>query len=293
MLISWSQKALFVMVLAPTLAFISCSGEKTDTGDAQLADTSQTAADSTSEVKRMRMVVGGLESGEPDSLKEIDSRMFSTWKVATYQNVKALCPTTHAHAGGLDQLAQAVHAAMTNDCRFLRMNIPRDTIVVIYYTGPGQGKEVTGMNHSFALNDTLHHWPPNHLGTPIMKYLIPKWQPGPPGNRFLRNGLLTLLDNSGENYHERTVSNYRRGTLEHLSELAVNPFLESDEQCRQSAMAASFVDFVVFNFGVETFKRLWDSDHDFETAVEDEFDITVDSLHTLWVTMLEDVFPEP
>jgi hypothetical protein len=272
---------------------MSCSGEKADTGDPSLADTAQAADDTTSDVRRMRMVVGGLESGEPDSLKEIDPQTFNGWKAVVYQNVRVMCPPTHAHAGQLDQMAQAIDMAMIHDCQFLRMNMPRDTLVVMYYTGPGQGKEVTGMNHSFALNDTLHHWPPNHLGTPIMKYLIPKWQPGPPGSHFLRNGLLTLLDNSGENYHERTVNNHRRGTLEHLSELAVNPYLEFDEECRQSAMAASFVDFVVFNFGVETFKRLWDSDGDFETAVNEEFNITVDSLHTLWVTMLEEVFPEP
>ncbi|UCG62784.1 MAG: hypothetical protein JSV52_05740 [Candidatus Zixiibacteriota bacterium] len=287
MLISVRRKVVVLSVLSMMLILISCSDKQAETSDTAPEDTITASADSGKSVQTIRMVVGGIEPEGPENLLPIDPAMFRDWKSATHENFKLLCPQDHAHATSVDGLVRAMHRGMENACRFLAIDMPSQEIVIIYYTGPGQAKEVTGMNYPFYTGDTLHYWPPRHLGLPVMKYLIAKWQQGGTRHEFLAHGLITLLDGSGKNFHRWTLNSYEHNNFIPLSRLAVDTNVNCNHVAKEAAFAASFVDFVVYGYGIDALARLYQSPEPFDNAVENVFDITTDSLQAQWVATLE------
>lgn len=289
MITSLNIKRFLIVPLAVAVGLISCSDKQTDEGKPAEQDTVVSAADSVKKPETIRMVVGGTLPSGPEKLLPIDPATFDDWKVVRFENIKLLCPKDHAHAATVDGLARAIHRALNNACRFMSVNVPTDTIVVIYYTGPGHGKEITGMNYSLAIGDTLHYWPPNNLGVPVTKYVIPKWQNIQPRHDFLRQGLITLLDGSGKDYHKWTLTAFEENRFTPLSELAVDSTISADEGGQPVALSASFVDFVVYSYGIDGLSKLYRSHDDFDKAVEGSFGITTDSLQTQWITVLKQV----
>ena len=281
-----------MVAITMTISFaLSCSNDTSETQETAQIDTSSQAPVRETVANVRRLTIGGSAENNPDSLRVIDPQTFSDWKVTTYENIRLLCPSDHAHLADINRLAKSFSDAMDNACRFLEINKPQETIVVLYYTGPGQAREITGMNRSFVLGDTLHHWPPNNLGLPIIKYLIPKWQDIEPRHKFLRNGLVTLLNNPGNNYHKRTLHSYNDNTFWPLRELAVDSALNGYSERRESAMAASFVDFVAYRYGVEKLAELYRSEDEFGATVEKTFGVSTEDLQTLWIGLLEQVVP--
>lgn len=247
--------------------------------------------DTTAKSEVLRFVVGTREATGPDSLREIDAGTFDGWVAAHYLNVKVMCASDHLHVSKLPEMTKNYYTALANDCSFFRIDVPDDTIVVIYYTGPGQAWEITGMNHAFYLGDTLHNWPPEKFGTPLAKYLVAKWQSREPRHQFLKHGLYTLLDNSGENFHKLTLANSRSGKFVSLADLAVSPTIDSDFERQESAMAASFVDFIVFRYGIAKLADLYRSQEPFDQAVQKELGVSINKLQSEWLALLAQVVP--
>lgn len=291
MMVSLIRACILPCFLAMPLSLLSCSkDEKPPPGDTA-AGRVHVAGDSTAKDNVLRLVVGGREPTGADSLREIDPQTYENWVVATHENIKMLCPPEYVHASTLPSMAESYHTVMVNDCRFLGIDTPSDTIVVLYYTGPGQAWDITGMNHAFYLGDTLHNWPPERFGTPMIKYLLPKWQSGEPKHRFLKHGLYTLLDHSGDNYHRLSLASFDSGGFDSLSALAVDPEVDSDFERRKSALAASFVDFVVYRYGIEKLTALYRSQEPFDQAVQEVIGVPVSSLQSEWTALLKQVVP--
>lgn len=292
MMVSYSQTLGSTCLLILCLNLLSCSeGEReqpSDTAEGQV----YVGADSTAKDSVLRFVVGSREVTGPDSLKEIDPRLYNEWLVARHENIKALCPPEYVNASTLPSIAQGYYTVMTNDCRFLGVAVPRDTIVVLFYTGPGQAWDITGMNHSFYLGDTLHTWPPEKFGTPMIKYLLPRWESGEPKHQFLKHGIYALLDHSGDNYHEHSLANIRNGRLNSLSALAASSGVNSDFERQESGMAASFVDFLVYRYGIDKLRALYRSQEPFDQAVEKVMGFPVTDLQSEWFALLEEVVAE-
>ncbi len=282
---------LLAAIATTVFLVISCSNDSSETQESTQIDPTTQAPARDSVVNVQRFTIGGSAENDPDSLRVIDPQIFSDWKVTTYKNLRLLTPPNHPHSYDLNRLVSSFGEAMVNACRFLNINKPQDTITILFYTGPGQAREITGMNRSFALGDTLHHWPPNNLGLPIMKYLIPKWQDVEPRHKFLRNGLVTLLNNSGANFHKRTLDSYQNGGFWPLRQLAVDSALNGYSERRESAMAASFVDFAVYRYGVGKLADLYRSEDEFGVAVEKIFGVSTADLQTQWIGLLEEVVP--
>ena len=207
--VSLNIRILIIGLVVVTVGLISCSDKQSEEAQPVPQDTVAVAKDSVKRTETIRMVVGSELPSGPEELLPIDPGIYEDWKVVTVDNIKLLCPVDHAHAATVEGLARAMQRALLNGCQFLQIQPPTNKIVIIYYTGPGQAKEITGMNYSFATGDTLHYWPPNALGVPVMKYLVPRWQNIEPRHIFLREGLIKLLDGSGKDYHNRALTAWR------------------------------------------------------------------------------------
>jgi hypothetical protein len=162
------------------------------------------------------------------------------------------------------------------------MPVPSETLEVFYYTGFGQGREMTGQEYPFATDTAIHFWLPSFPGVTLMQWLVLKWVPVDTRHQFLKHGLITLLDYSGWNYHFSTMIFVENDTFVTLADLAVDSATNSNTERFQSAEAASFVDFIATDFGVQHLEALYRDSTGFNDAVARIFGMPVDSLQRRW-----------
>ena len=217
----------------------------------------------------------------------LDANKYKDWITYTYENVKIIYPSSHPLATNLEPMAKGYTEATRQICRYLTIDIPLDTLVIYYYTGFGQGREMTGREYPFADSSAIHFWIPSFYGPTLMQYLIPRWQDKEPKYSFLKHGLIALFDYSGQNYYQSTQGYLDKGNFLPLLMLASDTTVNSDTERHQSAEAATFVDFVVYHFGVEGLNRLYTTKAPFEEAVTEIFKMPVDSLEGLWLDFVK------
>ncbi len=213
---------------------------------------------------------------------------YRDWQTFSYRNVKIVYPPGYPSADKFPNVAANYVAGLTRDCRFFEIDVPDDTLVVYFYTGYGQGSEMTGREYPYADSTSIHFWLPSFPGTTLMQWLLPRWQNVEPEYPFLKHGLIALLDYSGQNYHTSTQRYIEQGEFIPLRELAVDTTINSDIERYQSAEAASFVDFVSYYFSIDGLTMLYQSRAPFETAIENIFMMPVDSLQGLWLDFVKE-----
>lgn len=234
------------------------------------------------------VVMTGCSSEEKKDSTAIDSR-YESWKTYTYQNVRIIYSPDHPHEKLLHKMAVWYGFALRRDCGFLQIPLPENELVVFYYTGFGQGREITGHKYPFADSTAIHFWLPSHKGPTLMQYLLPLWLNKEPQFKFLKHGLITLFDYSDQDYHEFTYRFYNDTTFIPLIELAVDTTVDSNTERLQSAEAASFVDFLVYTYGPQALRLLYRAETSFEMATQGILKIEVDSLQTKWIDFVEKV----
>jgi hypothetical protein len=183
----------------------------------------------------------------------------------------------------MEQLAADYSRIIARTCNLLKAEVPTDTLHVMYYTGVGQGRELTGREYPFAVVDTIHFWLPSFLGVTLMHYLIPKWQPEEPRYEFFKHGVITTFDYSGQNYHKTVMRMRETGIFTPLAMAVLDTTIDSNTEREQSAEAASFVEFILRNGGAVALNELYRSRTSLDSSVVSIFGISVDSLQTLWL----------
>ncbi len=224
---------------------------------------------------------GQSESGEKEQ-QTVNSK-YQDWKTFTYQNIKIIHPAGHPLENNLGDMAAGYVTALRRNCEFLEIDAADDTLIIYFYTGFGQGREMTGEEYPFADSAAIHFWFPSFYGPTLMQYLLLKWHGVEPRYRFLKHGLIALFDYSGQNYHQFTLRHIEEGKFIPLNELAADTTVNSNTERLQTAEAASFVDFISYHFGIQGLDLLYLARAPFETAVEGIFTIPVDSLEKLWL----------
>jgi hypothetical protein len=225
-------------------------------------------------------------SSQPEEPDPFDDPKYEGWKVYTYQNVKILYQPGHPQEAGFEQVAAGYVRAMAGVSEMLNMPVPDDTIRVIFYTGWGQGREMTGQQASFVEDGVIHFWVPSHLGVTFMHWFLPHWVPTGPAHEFLWHGLVTLFDYSGYDYHKMTLDYIENGRFIPLADLAVDSTIDSNTERLQSAEAASFVAFALAWYGPDQLKMLYRTDIPFDRLVRDSLFVTVDSLQNQWINVI-------
>ncbi len=214
---------------------------------------------------------------------------YTNWEIYSYDGIQIIYPPDHPLKGTFYDVARGYQTILRRSCQFLQIPVP-DTIRIYFYTGYGQGQQMTGKEYPFATDDAIHFWIPSFYGPPLLQYLIPRWIPQEPTFKFLREGIIALLDFSGQNYHQLVLKLIDDNMYVPLTKLANDTLVNSNEERLQSAEAASFVDYLVYTYGMQTFKRLYISpEKDFEKATGSIYNISPDSLQTLWLSFVRSV----
>jgi len=211
------------------------------------------------------------------------STVYDGWQNFTYGAIRLHFPAGHPQQSKMNEAAQNFGAARRRDALFLGLPEPIDTVDIMYYTGYGQGREVTGLEYPGVINDTIHFWLPSYYGPVMARYMIDQWLPRATRFPFLKEGIITLLDFSGQNHHQTTLNLIGERKFVSLLELSMDTTVNSNLDRIQSAEAASFVDFVVFNYGTAALGALYTAEVPFSIVVNGLFSVSVDSLQMLWL----------
>jgi len=225
-----------------------------------------------------------LGCGEKKQVKEEPRYQIPDgWVTYTYEDVKMIYPPDHPLAGTVHDFAVWYSWALRTDCRFLQIPVPVDTLIVFWYTGHFQGNEMTHHYYPWADSVAIHFWLPSFKGPTLMQFLLPYWLDKKPQFKFLREGMIALLDYSNQNYHETTWHYYQHDSLISLEELAKDTTVDSNKERYQSAEAASFVDFFVINYGMRALRLLYRAETDWGLATRGILHVEPDSLQTQWI----------
>ncbi|UCC43125.1 MAG: hypothetical protein JSU65_08210 [Candidatus Zixiibacteriota bacterium] len=208
---------------------------------------------------------------------------YDDWLTYRYENFVILYPPKHPNESGLESIGTNYINCIDRVVTDLRMSPLTDCILFVYYTGYGSGREMTGRQYPFATDTAIHFWLPSFPGPVLMQYLLPLWVPGEPHYRFLKHGLISLYDFSGQAYHEFTVGYINKDRFIKLADLAADTTVNSNTERHQSAEAASFCAFVMGQFGADTLKALYQSSEPFDQAVPALFGMSVEALENYWL----------
>jgi len=208
---------------------------------------------------------------------------YEGWGKYSYQHFVFHYPEGSYWGRNIDRLSQAYEKYLQEDCTFLGLPLPKDTIHFFIHNNDKEMEELTGHNKTFITGNQIH-WdriPP--FGTPLAIYLVDNMGIRRTDYDFLYDGLITLRDYSGSDYHHNTAS------LQELKRfIPLDSLIDNERYSRQNKRdreweAASFIAFITYNFGINRFKMLWQSTASFETAIKELFGVDMKTFEEKWV----------
>jgi hypothetical protein len=239
-------------------------------------------------------VFSGCQKEGSDSKKgaaKADPR-YADWKSCTYQNIKIMYPPGHPQESTMTTMAAGYIGAMAKVNQVLGVPPLTDTLLIYYYTGFGQGRGMTGQEYPYADSTSIHFWLPSFYGPTMMQYLLPRWAPDPPRHKFLKHGLISLFDFSGQNYHASTIGYKNAGELISLANLAVDSATNSNEERYESAEAASLCACILADYGPMALRELYLSNMSFDSSVSQVLGLSLDTLQMRWLNFVKENVPK-
>lgn len=226
--------------------------------------------------------------GKEEPLERITSdARFRGWAFYDYETVRILRPPSHPVEKQIPEMAYIYARGIKEISRMLGMEPPTDTLIVVFYSGYGQGEEWTGKENSYYEDRVIHFWLPSFVGPTLVDFVVTYYQKDPPAFPFLKHGLRALFDYSGQDYHGITTGFPARNMFIPLGDLAVDANINSDTERHQTAEAASFVAFILANYGPGRLSSLWTSKLPFDKTVSDLFLKPVDALEQEWLAFAD------
>jgi len=208
---------------------------------------------------------------------------YADWQWYAWDRVKIFHPPNHLHLDDFQSMSKNYLNSIDQISHMLAMDAPQDTLIIFYYTGFGQGREFTGTLYPYVEDGVIHFWLPSFPGPTLVDWLLPKWVEDSASYPFLRHGLRALFDFSGQNYHQATYNNLRDTLYVPLAKLPTDTTISSDEERVQSAEAASFIAYVLANYGAIRLRTMYQYDQPFDVMIRDLFQKPVDSLEQDWL----------
>jgi len=234
------------------------------------------------------------EKNAPDITEEsapifsFDKANYISWQTYIYRKIKIIYSPDNPFQEQLENMASGYDFALRKNSQFFGIDVPGDTVVIYYYKSHLEGEKITGSFNPFVDDARrIHFWQPNRYAPVLTEYMLPFWQEGEPRFLFLKHGLMALLDYSNRNYHKVTQSFIDDTAFIPLEKLAVDTVINSHVERYQSAIAASFVDFLIYYYGIGALEKLYIADDSFDVAVARIFSITPDSLQVLWLNLVK------
>ncbi len=223
------------------------------------------------------MVFNGCQDKKPERPPHYEG-----WQIYSYKHFIYHFPPDNFWGRNIDRFSTAYERYLQEDCEFLAMEMPEDTIHFYIHTDPRSGKELTGRELPYHTDNQIHWGRRTPFGLELARYLIDKMDMRMTDYQVLYDGLATLLDYSNSDYHHQTISLVEIGQYIPLDTLIDNEAYGRTNQRHREWEAASLTAFIKYNFGINRFKILWQSTSSFEQSVRDLFEVDMAAFENNW-----------
>jgi hypothetical protein len=221
--------------------------------------------------------IAGCSSDKTETIPE-----YPGWIKYSYKHFVFHYPENCYWGKKMDTFSDAYERYLRDDCEFLAIEIPADTIHFYIHDNPEKGKELTGRELDFHTENQIHWGRQTPFGMELAKYLIDKMGLRRTDFDFLYDGMVYLRDYSGTNFHHLTASAIEIGKFIPLDSLANNEsYARADDMFRFSE-AASLVAFITYHWGINRFKMLWQTTASFEMSVKELFEMDLPTFEAEW-----------
>lgn len=209
--------------------------------------------------------------------------MYPGWETYSYKHFVYHYPAGSYWGRHMDQFSGAYERYLAEICNILAIDIPKDTIHFYIHNDPESGKQLTGRSLPFSAGNQIHWDRFTPFGLELARFLINKMDIRMTDYRVLYDGLATLLDYSGYDYHHNTYSLVELGRFIPLDTLINNESYARADSVYRTWEAASLVGFITYNFGINRFKMLWQSTSPFKESVKELFGVELDKFQEGWL----------
>ncbi len=222
--------------------------------------------------------------------KEETIPYYNGWLTYSYKHFVFHYPEDCYWGKRMEEFSNAYERYLVDDCEFLAIEIPVDTIHFYVHDSPEEGKKLTGRELPFHTEHQIHWGRRSPFGLELARFLIDKMGIRRTDFDFLYDGLAALRDYSNENYHHNTIARLKLGKLIPLDTLINNESYARADPTWRTDESASIVAFITYNYGINRFKMLWQSAASFEFSVKELFDMDMKSFEDAWLKFAENYF---
>ena len=234
------------------------------------------------------VATSGCSESPKGPLEQLQAQAeYRDWKIYRHDRVNVLYPEGHPQEPYFESICEGYLISANRIARSLGMPPFEDTLHVVFYSGFGQGRELSGKHWPFVEKGVIHYWRPAFIGVTLADFMAQRWSPVWPSRDIFHHGLRTLLDFSGQNYHQRTDLLMDSNLFVPLADLALSPRFVSDSERVYSAEAASFVAYLLAAHGAEKFRNLYEAQGPFDSVVSEITGVGVDTLETHWLEFVK------
>ena len=220
----------------------------------------------------------------------VEDTTYNSWISVQYKNITLLYPPLHPLESGMSDFAQVFKTVLRRNAQFFQMDEPTDSLLILFYTGFGQGQELANSEFPTTRGDTIFYWPGNRGGVPAAMYMLNKWTTIKESkSQFLFHGIMRLLDATGRDYHTMSFHFIDSGKFIDLKDLVTDSRTDYKWEAYQSTEAASFVDYFVFKYGINNFKLLYESQLPFDSTTKVICNMDLKALQSDWLKIVGDV----
>ncbi len=212
-----------------------------------------------------------------------DLPQYEGWEAYSYKHFVYHFPPDNYWGRNMDRFSTAFERYLAEDCDFLAIEIPEDTIHFYIYDNLKSGMELTGRQLPFNTGNQIHWGRLTPFGLELARYLIDRMGIRKTDFDFLYDGLAALRDYSGQDYHHLTAALLDMKKFIPLDTLFDNKAYARADSSHREWEAASFVAFITYNFGINRFKMLWQTTASFERAIKEIFGMDLMTFEDNWL----------
>jgi len=238
------------------------------------------------------LIASGCSEGPEGPLEQLRAQEdYRDWEIYSHDRVNILHPQNHPQEPHFESICEGYLRSANSIAKRLDMPPFEDTLYIVFYSGFGQGRELSGQHWPFVKDGVIHFWRPSFVGVTLADFMARRWSSTWPSRDIFHHGLRTLLDFSGRDYHERTLQLIDSSLFVPLKDLAISPEFVSDSERVYSAEAASLVAYILAAHGPAKFKSVYEAPGPFDSIVPNLLGVGVDSLETGWLEFARRTVP--
>lgn len=190
---------------------------------------------------------------------EVSREYFANWLRHSSKAFELRYPENEELHGRIEGIGQKLDTIVVFNAMYFSQR-PPEKIYMMMFPNKFEAEEVLGREVPFVSGDTIFYEMFAPLGTAITKLMIDRVNPGGSKFAFVNEGLPTLLDFSGEDYHEKALDLIESGGIFPLADMVDNDVYTRMPRQLRREQAASFLGFLSYNYGPKPIRGLLKQD---------------------------------